>query len=146
MTAKVLFLCTGNYYRSRFAEMLFNHEAAKRGLDWIADSRALALEFGTGNIGPISSYTLARLQQMGVNVEAALRFPKQVEESDLQAADLIIALDRSEHESMVAKRLPAWRERIHYWEVADLYLRPADEALGQIATQVAALIDQCSVK
>ena len=23
----VLFLCTGNYYRSRFAEELFNHEA-----------------------------------------------------------------------------------------------------------------------
>jgi hypothetical protein len=24
----VLFLCTGNYYRSRFAEELFNHRAA----------------------------------------------------------------------------------------------------------------------
>jgi len=35
----VLFLCTGNYYRSRFAEILFNAVAAKEGLGWRADSR-----------------------------------------------------------------------------------------------------------
>jgi protein-tyrosine phosphatase len=29
----MLFLCTGNYYRSRFAELLFNHLAKQRGLD-----------------------------------------------------------------------------------------------------------------
>ena len=35
----VLFLCTGNYYRSRFAEELFNHHAERAGDDWIAQSR-----------------------------------------------------------------------------------------------------------
>ena len=43
---KILFLCTGNYYRSRFAEHLFNWLATKQGLDWQADSRGLALERG----------------------------------------------------------------------------------------------------
>jgi protein-tyrosine phosphatase len=28
----ILFLCTGNYYRSRFAEILFNSVAGKMGL------------------------------------------------------------------------------------------------------------------
>ena len=30
----VLFLCTGNYYRSRFAEIIFNSVAGKMGLPW----------------------------------------------------------------------------------------------------------------
>ena len=42
----VLFLCTGNYYRSRFAEVLFNSVAGKLGLPWRASSRGLALERG----------------------------------------------------------------------------------------------------
>jgi protein-tyrosine phosphatase len=37
----VLFLCTGNYYRSRFAEMYLNDLAGRAGIDWSADSRAL---------------------------------------------------------------------------------------------------------
>src|SRR5260370_39303693 len=46
----VLFLCTGNYYRSRFAEVLFNSVAAKMGLPWRASSRGLGLGRG-GNKG-----------------------------------------------------------------------------------------------
>jgi hypothetical protein len=41
---RILFLCTGNYYRSRFAEILFNWHARQRGLRWTADSRGLALD------------------------------------------------------------------------------------------------------
>ena len=55
----VLFLCTGNYYRSRFAEELFNHQAERADLDWIAQSRGLALERGAYNVGPISPVRLA---------------------------------------------------------------------------------------
>ncbi|WP_372478273.1 arsenate reductase/protein-tyrosine-phosphatase family protein [Nostoc mirabile] len=58
---KILFLCTGNYYRSRFAEHLFNWLATKQGLDWQADSRGLALERGINNVGAISRYALEAL-------------------------------------------------------------------------------------
>ena len=37
----VLFLCTGNYYRSRFAEILFNSVAGRMGLPWKASSRGM---------------------------------------------------------------------------------------------------------
>jgi hypothetical protein len=40
----VLFLCTGNYYRSRFAEVLFNSVAERMELPWKALSKVLALE------------------------------------------------------------------------------------------------------
>ncbi len=139
---RVLFLCTGNYYRSRFAELFFNHQAAQRRLAWVADSRALALELGVNNVGPISRYTVAGLQERGVKIEATHRLPAQVTEADLQAATLVIALDRTEHQRYVEERLPGWRERIHYWEVADLHLLTATDALARIETQVLALLDQ----
>ena len=50
----VLFLCTGNYYRSRFAEVLFNHLARERGSCWRAESLGLDLAIGVNNVGPIS--------------------------------------------------------------------------------------------
>lgn len=37
----VLFLCTGNYDKSRFAEEYFNHRAILLGAGWRADSRGL---------------------------------------------------------------------------------------------------------
>ena len=57
----VLFLCTGNYYRSRFAEVLFNHLARERGLRWRAESRGLDLAIGVNNVGPISPHTPPRV-------------------------------------------------------------------------------------
>jgi protein-tyrosine phosphatase len=59
----VLFLCTGNYYRSRFAEHFFNALATREALSWQADSRGLALERGVGNLGPVSRTTLRTLER-----------------------------------------------------------------------------------
>lgn len=140
MTATVLFLCTGNYYRSRFAELLFNHLAAAQGLPWLADSRGLAIELGVNNVGPISAYTLARLQEMDVVVPTPQRFPAQVTAVDLQEAALTIALDRTEHLPYMIERHPEWAERIEYWEVADLHMLTAADALSRIEVAVKDLL------
>src|SRR4051812_5885618 len=50
----VLFLGTGNYDRSRLAEVLFNSVAGKLGLAWQASSRGLARERGVHNVGPMA--------------------------------------------------------------------------------------------
>jgi hypothetical protein len=58
----VRFLCTGNYYRSRFAEILFNSVAGKLGLRWRASSRGLALERGVNNVGPMAVSAITALE------------------------------------------------------------------------------------
>src|SRR5438034_9338131 len=89
----VLFLCTGNYYRSRFAEILFNSVAEKMGLPWRASSRGLALERGVNNIGPMATAAIKTLEAMGIrDTERCGRLPAQVTIDELEQADVIIAL------------------------------------------------------
>ena len=72
----ILFLCTGNYYRSRFAEVLFVFVAKKMGLPWIASSRALALERGVNNVGPMAISAVKTLEAMGIrDTERCGRLP-----------------------------------------------------------------------
>ena len=68
----VLFLCTGNYYRSRFAEILFNSVAGKMGLAWRASSRGLALERGVNNVGPMAVEAITALEALGVRADDAV--------------------------------------------------------------------------
>jgi len=116
----VLFLCTGNYYRSRFAEILFNHVAGGMGLSWKATSRALALERGAGNIGPMARAAVENLQGRGVRAAADFaRFPVQATTDDFAMAHWIVALKQTEHVPMLHERFPAWAEKIECWEVDD---------------------------
>jgi protein-tyrosine phosphatase len=130
----VLFLCTANYYRSRFAEVLFNSVAGKMGLPWQASSRGLALERGVNNVGPMAVEAITALEALGVRAaEAVTRLPAQVTADDLQAADFIVALKGEEHLPLLQERFPAWAEKVEYWQVDD-----APEALLLAAVQVAA--------
>jgi protein-tyrosine phosphatase len=137
---QLLFLCTGNYYRSRFAELLFNALAAESSLAWYADSRGLALEKGMNNIGPISRTAVDTLKALGVAVRSADRYPLQVHEQDLQQADLIIALKEAEHRPYLGARYPAWVDRVEYWHVHDVYPTLAYNPLQEIDTAVRHLI------
>lgn len=139
---KILFLCTGNYYRSRFAEHLFNWLAVKQGLDWQADSRGLALERGVNNVGAISRYALEALTVRLVNLPDDERFPLPASEPDFQAATRIIALDELEHRPLMNERFPHWADTIEYWLVHDIDKTSALVALGQIEKNLLQLIEQ----
>jgi protein-tyrosine phosphatase len=120
MPKKILFLCTGNYYRSRYAEIYFNWVVLRNTLDWRAFSCALALEKGSGNVGPISPYARAGLKKQGIPLHEPVRFPVQVQEKDLSEADIIIALKEEEHRPLMQQRFPAWEDKVEYWHVRDL--------------------------
>lgn len=143
MPNKLLFLCTGNYYRSRFAEILFNALALEDGLNWEADSRGLATEYAA-NSGPISAYAIKGLAMRGIEVGKEVRFPVQVQTKDLDEADLVIALKEAEHRPYLEVRFPGWADKVEYWHVHDLNQAPAVETLTEIERQVRALIQRLS--
>jgi protein-tyrosine phosphatase len=138
MTEKVLFLCTGNYYRSRFAEMLFRMLASQKGLDWTADSRGL--ELGSSNVGPVYPAVLSQLKALGFPAEAEPRSPVRLEMADLEAADLIIALNESEHRHLLSQKFEPWADQVLYWDVPDLNLMKAEDAFSRIEMRITLLI------
>jgi protein-tyrosine phosphatase len=116
----VLFLCTGNYFRSRFSELVFNHVAGKFGLPWKASSRGLALERGAGNVGPMAIVAIKALGKMGIRAkEDVARYPLPVTTDELDQAHLIVALKQAEHFPLIQERFPACIEKVEFWEVDD---------------------------
>jgi len=141
---RVLFLCTGNYYRSRFAELLFNNFAPEAGLNWIASSRGIATELGIHNVGPISVHALRGLAARGIPIAPVVRFPQQLREGDLEEADLIVALKESEHRPLLAQRFPLWPDRVEYWQVDDLDRAAPEVALAEMDREARNLIQRLS--
>src|SRR6516225_5364419 len=132
----VLFLCTGNYYRSRYAEVLFNSVAGKMGLPWRASSRGLALERGVNNVGPMEVSAVKALEARGLRAVAEFgRFPMQVTMEDFEAAHWIVALKEAEHLPLLHERFPAWAEKVEFWHVDD-----TPEVLALIEQEVMGLV------
>jgi protein-tyrosine phosphatase len=136
----VLFLCSGNYYRSRFAELLFNHLVANTELRYRADSAGLWPNCRAYNVGPISSDTLAALRQRGVPLPESHRIPRDVTEADIRGAALTIALKEAEHRPVVTTRFPSLVEQVEFWHVHDVEDAPPSEAIPLIEANVRALI------
>jgi protein-tyrosine phosphatase len=140
-SATVLFICTGNFYRSRFCEHLFNAMAEQRQLPWRAVSRGLRAWLADG-YGPISDFAVERLMELGIGLSGDVRYPIQLTEADLQAAHLAVALKETEHRWMMVEQFPDWSDRIEYWHVDDIDCATADEALPLCETHVEALVER----
>jgi protein-tyrosine phosphatase len=138
----LLFLCTGNYYRSRFVEHLFNAHAHRLGLPWVAESRGLAIERGINNVGPIAAVTLRALEARGVAVASPIRMPLQARDEEFAAAQRVIALYEREHRPLVEQRFPAWAERVEYLAVPDVGELGADAALSLMEQATLLLLDE----
>jgi protein-tyrosine phosphatase len=139
----VLFLCTANYYRSRFAEHYFNWHAQRDRLPWRADS--CGLEVGKyDNPGPIARHTLKRLEMLGIPANGSYRDPRQATEEHLSAADLTIAVKEAEHRAMMDEILPAWSDCIEYWHIDDLDCAEPEEALPLLEEEIRSLLARLS--
>ena len=136
----ILFLCTGNYYRSRFAEIFFNHHARRRGMPWRASSRGLALN--PFNAGPISRYTIERLAKHGISVEAYQRLPLDVTYDDFDAAVHVVAVKEDEHRPLIRSRFPTILDRVEFWHVHDVDCAGPDVAMPHLEREVTGLMER----
>lgn len=133
----LVFVCTGNYYRSRFAEAVFNHFAQAWGMGWRAVSRGLDINAAPDD--PLSPHTAEAMIRLGLarSLTGADRTP--LREEDLRAAQRVIALKEAEHYPMMVRSFPDWAERIDYWGIHDLDCAGPETALRQIYSQVEGL-------
>ena len=136
----VLFLCSGNYYRSRFAEELFNHMAAARGVLWMADSAGLNMN--PNNRGPVSDLVLQRLEKLGISPLHGDRHPRPAQSSDFSGADIIVAMSHKEHYDLMRKAYPNYITQALFWDVQDVGETDPDEALTTIEALVDNLVDE----
>ena len=139
----ILFLCTGNYYRSRMAEEMFNHFAEERGLTARAFSRGLSTSFeNNGNVGSFSKFALRVLTRYGIAPRCADEFPQRVTADELRDSDVVVALYQRDHAPMLAEQFPEFSEKVIYWSVPDLDEMSADEAGELVLGEVRNLIQR----
>jgi len=137
---QILFLCTGNYYRSRYAEELFNFRARCEGLTWRAFSRGLAERGSPDNVGPMSRFALQALQAKAIVPEGAERFPLPCSLVDFDQAQIVIALKEAEHRPMIEQQFPQVWDRVKYWHVDDIEFAHPTVALAMIDDRIDELI------
>lgn len=137
----ILFICTGNYYRSRMAEELFNFWAKAADLPWEAHSAGLRKDMSKSpNEGPISKHAVQMLSDEGIPIASKERYPQSVSRQELEVHDVVICLHRPEHEPMLQKRFPNHDSEVLFWEVPDVQVMEPPQAFNRIKKEVKQLV------
>src|SRR3954447_2272441 len=123
----VLFLCKGNYYRSRYAEEVFNYVARLEDLSWRAFSRGAAKKGSPENKGPISPFAQGKRHL----IDGATRDPLPCTFTDFEAAQLVIGLRKQNTEHLLSSASPAYAMSAEYWDVDDIRVRQSIERARQ---------------
>jgi protein-tyrosine phosphatase len=139
---RVLFLCTANYYRSRFAELLFNQLAPQIAPEWSAFSRARAIEENWCNKGPISLHTRDACRLRSIKLPEPIREPVGVTDADFEAAGRVIAMKEAEHRRSVQQRHPRRIDKVEFWHVHDLDASGLQKTCDLIERNVRKLLTQ----
>ena len=135
----VLFLCTGNFYRSRYAEAWFNYHAPRSGLHWRAASRGFRPHLSEVSL---SSHACERLGEHSIPRSFTRRVPTRLSATDLTEASLVIAMLESEHRPLIRGQFPRWEDRVRYWNIHDIDSDSPHFALPLIEAEVEKLIGQ----
>ena len=143
----LLFLCTGNYYRSRLAEEIFNFYITRDNIAARAVSRGLGNQWpNPNNPGPISENAKQFLLALGIKTSSPDRMPLPCLAEDLSQAAQIICLSKCEHKAMFEAKFPHFPiENVVFWEIGDVGVQDVQEAMTQIYEQTLGIVTKCDV-
>ena len=126
---KILFVCTGNAYRSPVAEALLRK--VRPGFD--VDSA------GTHPGIPIAA--AARHYVAGEDAERCLKpTPERLDKKDLESYDLIVTME-PRHKAVVLNQCPGCADKIRVWHIEDPYFLPPEQG-QQIFKQIKEKVEQ----
>jgi protein-tyrosine phosphatase len=120
---KILFVCTGNYYRSKFCENLWEHLLEKFDKEGEVSSSGLKPELALlwkDAFGNVSPFTVKALKVMNVKLcnDSSLHMLNQEEIYD---SDKIIFINKKEHLPLLSESgLTVPVEKIVCWENEDV--------------------------
>jgi len=137
---RILFVCTGNWYRSRLAEALFNHLAQRYNLNWKAESRGILCLRRLPGRRVIAPWAARQLKRWRIPVpKNPTRFLDP--DWDWNSANIIVVMDESEHRELLqSEGHPTDHSRLVYWHVPDSDVLAASAGIEKIRFRVCRLV------
>jgi len=132
---KILFVCTGNSYRSLVAETLLKKVRGDLEVESAGTQPA-------GMIAPNAKKFLERENAL----EKLKRTPEGIDQKNLEEYDLIVAMKQN-HKNEILRRYPQMEDRIEVWNIDDpIYLpyRSEEEVFEEIKRKVIELAESIS--
>jgi protein-tyrosine phosphatase len=140
----ILFICTGNWYRSRFAESYLKSKGYKhvlsRGVNVNNNKKRKYRE-----IHKQSSLVKNKLKELGLEKYINNKTPKQLTENDMLKSNKIILINKKEHYSYIIKKYPKYKNKLIVWNIRDCCWNERNKS-NKILTKIMSDIDELFVK
>ena len=139
---KVLFVCTANIHRSRFAEEVFNFFCTKHNKDYHAFSAGLRV--GDYSYRKIYFPALENLKVFNIIPKRPNDLSKHIKDVNLENYDKIICMDEDEHKPMVNSDPKLSNYNFEYWNITDMPKVDSDVSLPLCYKKVENLLNEMS--
>ena len=136
----ILFVCTGNIFRSRFAEEVFNHLCKINGVD--ATAFSAGLQVGRYKQRKIYWPAMNELERLKIEPLRSNEDSVHINDIDVSIYDQIICMDEEEHKPMVRSNELLSGFIFQYWNIVDMPKVPSDISHPRCYKKVETLIDQ----
>ena len=136
----ILFVCTGNIFRSRFAEEVFNHLCKINGVD--ATAFSAGLQVGRYKQRKIYWPAINELEKLKIEPLRSNEDSVHIDDIDVSIYDQIICMDEEEHKPMVRSNELLSGFTFQYWNIVDMPKVSSDISLPKCYKKVESLIDQ----